>query len=220
MQDPPGLNLIQTPNNLKWVFVLNSNPNGREMCPELLIGKAACFRLKFVKFFEWALMGRAILFTLLCIAMASGHANSLPPFISDPSIGDRMVAENRLAMAFLGRMPIVPGHTLISPKRAAATSEDLTPEEWSDILELKELVCRKLKHVFHAEGFNFAWNEGELAGQSVAHFHLHVLPRKPGDAGILEYEPRLFLYRPGSREISPERELAAIAKLLRTSGTR
>ena len=64
------------------------------------------------------------------------------------------------------------------------------------------------------EGFNFAWNDGPIAGQSVPHFHLHVLPRKQGDTGITEYEPRQFLYRPGSREASPEAELAAIAKMI------
>lgn len=68
-----------------------------------------------------------------------------------------------------------------------------------------------------AEGFNFAWNEGKDYGQSVPHFHLHVVPRSPGDEGITEYEPRKFLYRPGSREDSPETELAAVAAEIRSN---
>lgn len=144
------------------------------------------------------------------------QAHLLPSFINDPTVAERTVHENRLAIAFLGKMPIVPGHTLICPKREVPKSEELTFEEWRDILELKTLVCKKLKKTFQAEGFNFAWNEGELAGQSVPHFHLHVLPRKTGDAGILQYEPRMFLYRPGTRAISPTDELASIAALLRT----
>jgi len=149
--------------------------------------------------------------------MTVGQANPLPSFINDPTIGDRTIAENGLAIAFLGKQPIVPGHVLICPKREVAKSEELSFEEWCDILELKEIICKKLKIVFQAEGFNFAWNEGELAGQSVAHFHLHVLPRKTGDTGILEYEPRKFLYRPGTRDLSPQEELASIASLLRDS---
>lgn len=149
----------------------------------------------------------------------TGQANLLPSFINDPTIDDRTIAENELAVAFLGKMPIVPGHILICPKREVAKSEDLSFEEWCDILELKRIVCEKLKDVFQAEGFNFAWNEGELAGQSVAHFHLHILPRKTGDTGILEYEPRMFLYRPGTRDLSPQEELASVASLLRTSKT-
>lgn len=149
--------------------------------------------------------------------MMAGQANPLPSFINDHTIADRTVAENGLAVAFLGKMPIVPGHILICPKRELAKSEELTFEEWQDILELKEVVCEKLKNVFQAEGFNFAWNEGELAGQSVAHFYLHVLPRKAGDTGILEYEPRMFLYRPGTRDLSPQEELSTIAALLRAT---
>ncbi len=158
-----------------------------------------------------------ILFTLLCVIMTAGQANPLPSFINDPTIGERTVAENGLAIAFLGKMPIVLGHTLICPKREVAKSEDLSRQEWRDILDLKEVVCKKLKRAFQAEGFNFAWNEGELAGQSVAHFHLHVLPRKTGDVGVLEYEPRMFLYRPGTRDLSPQEELASIATLLRAA---
>ena len=70
---------------------------------------------------------------------------------------------------------------------------------------------------FDAEGFHYAWNEGAVAGQSVPHFHLHVIPRRAGDEGITEYEPRKFLYRPGSREVSPAEELNAVAKLVRES---
>jgi hypothetical protein len=42
-----------------------------------------------------------------------------------------------------------------------------------------------------------------------------MLPRKHGDSGVVEYEPRKFLYRPGSREATPEQELQAIAELIK-----
>ena len=65
-------------------------------------------------------------------------------FIDDPSISERMIAENELGFAFLGKMPIVPGHTLVCPKRMVARSKDLTIQEWNAILNLKELVlCLK-----------------------------------------------------------------------------
>ena len=138
-------------------------------------------------------------------------------FINDLTITHRTLAENEFAFAFLGKMPIVPGHTLVCPKRMVAKSEELTAEEWHDILILKDIICDKLKNVLHAEGFNFAWNEGEMAGQSVPHFHLHILPRKLGDTGITQYEPRLFLYRPGVRATSSQEELTSLAKLLRNA---
>jgi diadenosine tetraphosphate (Ap4A) HIT family hydrolase len=133
----------------------------------------------------------------------------------NPRIKLRVVAENQLAFAFLSHMPIVPGHVLIVPIRIVESSEELTLDEWQAILELKTLVCGALKKAFDAEGFNFAWNMGENAGQSVPHFHLHVLPRKKGDAGILQYEPRVFLYRPGTRAISPMEELEQVAEMIK-----
>ena len=60
-------------------------------------------------------------------------------------------------------------------------------------------------------------NEGISAGQDVPHVHLHMVPRKKGDAGIYEYEPRKFLYRPGSREKTPEDELKKIVEQIQKS---
>jgi histidine triad (HIT) family protein len=134
---------------------------------------------------------------------------------TDVEIASRMVAENELAFAFLNKMPILPGHTLICPKKQVALSEQLTSETWSDLLKLKEIVCLKLRRILYARGFNFAWNEETIAGQTVPHFHLHVVPRKETDIGITEYEPRVFLYRPGSRATSPSHELITLSKELR-----
>ena len=130
-------------------------------------------------------------------------------------ISDRMVAENEYAFAFLTKMPIVPGHILICPKRSIAFSHELLDEELRHIFLLKTKICKILQQALKIEGFNFAWNEGIVAGQTVPHLHLHVVPRKKGDAGITEYEPRVFLYRPGSRADSQHEELASFAKKLR-----
>lgn len=135
---------------------------------------------------------------------------------NDSDFIQRKVAENAHAFAFLSQMPILPGHTLICPKQSIAMSEGLSLEIWSDLLNLKEVVCDKLKRVLHAKGFNFAWNEGAVAGQTVPHFHLHVVPRKENDLSITQYEPRVFLYRPGSRADSPKEELITLSKELRS----
>jgi diadenosine tetraphosphate (Ap4A) HIT family hydrolase len=123
------------------------------------------------------------------------------------------VAENNLALAFLTNTPIVEGHTLVIPKRCTAKYESLTVEEKSAIEDLRKLFIKNLKEKFGAEGFNFAWNDGETAGQSVLHFHLHVLPRKRGDSGIYKYEPRKFLYQTiANRETTPEKGLQKLAQ--------
>jgi histidine triad (HIT) family protein len=132
-----------------------------------------------------------------------------------PEIQARKTAENELAMAFPTNIPITPGHMLVISKRCVARYEDLTVAEKEAIDDLRVRVVVALKKTFKAEGFNFAWNDGRLAGQSVPHFHLHIVPRKAGDTGILEYEPRKFIYRPGKREASPEEELLAVRDLIK-----
>ncbi|MEK7620756.1 MAG: HIT domain-containing protein [Patescibacteria group bacterium] len=136
-------------------------------------------------------------------------------FTTLPEIKERKITENDTAFAFLTNTPINPGHTLVSPKRVVATSDELTDKELLDIFKLVSQIKKVLKKAYGAEGFNCAWNEGKDYGQSVPHFHLHIVPRTPNDDGIDEYEPRKFLYRPGSRQESPEAELAAAAKDIR-----
>jgi diadenosine tetraphosphate (Ap4A) HIT family hydrolase len=138
-------------------------------------------------------------------------------FCEIPEIKERQIVENDLAWAFPTNIPITQGHTLISPKRCISKYEDLSKEEKEAIEDLRIKICDSLKKAFEAEGFNFAWNDGKNCGQSVPHFHLHIVPRKEGDSGIYKYEPREFLYRPGSREDSPEDELKEVAELIRNN---
>ncbi|MFC1721766.1 HIT family protein [Patescibacteria group bacterium] len=130
---------------------------------------------------------------------------------------DRQVHENEHAWCFPTSQPIVPGHLLIIPKRCVAKFVDMNEQERSAIFELLKTIQPALKQAFDCSGFNLAWNEGAVAGQTVPHFHLHVVPRKDGDTGISEYEPRKFLYRPGSREDSPQKELLAVTELVRSN---
>ncbi len=138
-------------------------------------------------------------------------------FCEQEDIQLRVITENAHAKAFPTNIPITPGHTLIVPKRHVQTIAELAPDERNDVFDLAETVKAALRKGFGAEGFNHAWNEAEMAGQSVPHFHLHVVPRTPGDAGVLQYEPRDFLYRPGSRAVTPQDELLAVSVSIRES---
>lgn len=135
-------------------------------------------------------------------------------YCEKPEIKDREIIGNDLAWVFPTNIPIVPGHVLIAPRRCVAKYEDLTEDEKKSIEDLRLKIINALIKSFNAQGFNYAWNENPIAGQSVPHFHLHVLPRKENDEGVTEYEPRKFLYRPGSRETTPEDELIKIVKLI------
>ncbi|MDO8627140.1 MAG: HIT domain-containing protein [Candidatus Diapherotrites archaeon] len=136
-------------------------------------------------------------------------------YCSNPDIQKRKIVENETAWVFPTNIPITPGHLLVCPKRCVKEFEELNEKEVEDLFDLMKKSKNVLRKAFGAEGFNIAWNEGETAGQKIPHFHLHVVPRKKGDEGITEYEPRKFLYRPGSREETPEKELQKIAEILK-----
>ncbi len=137
-------------------------------------------------------------------------------FCASQEIKDRTIIENDLAFAFPTNTPIVPGHLLICPKRHIQYYEDATQEEKNAIETLRETLKIALEKSFKAEGFNYAWNEAIVGGQTIPHFHLHVVPRKEGDSGIFRYEPREFLYRPGPRSgVTPAEELLEVVGLIK-----
>jgi histidine triad (HIT) family protein len=132
-----------------------------------------------------------------------------------PEIRNREIIKNDLAWAFPTNIPITPGYTLISPIRCAKSLAELTTDERLAILDLADKIIESLKATYDAEGFNCVWNQEKLAGQSVPHFHLHIIPRKVGDSGLLGYDPRSMLYRTGDREPTEESELLIIRDLIK-----
>jgi histidine triad (HIT) family protein len=138
-------------------------------------------------------------------------------FCENKEIAERVIYEDDLVKIFPTNIPITPGHVLVLPKRHILKIDELSEKELVAIKDWIIKIKNVLKQTFEAEGFNIAFNEGEFAGQSVPHLHIHIVPRKKGDTGIYEYEPRKFLYRPGSRMESKEEELSEIAKLIKNN---
>ena len=138
-------------------------------------------------------------------------------FCESREVQDRIIFENDLVSAFPSNAPITKGHVLIVAKRHVARIEELSQKERDAVFNLAEKLKKAIKESLGAEGFNNAWNDGEIAGQSIPHFHLHIVPRISGDEGITEYEPRKFLYRPGSRARSAQEELKQIAARIRSA---
>lgn len=136
-----------------------------------------------------------------------------------PQIQERKIIGNDLAWAFPTNIPITPGHTLISPIRCVKSLGELTRDERLVILSLADDIMRSLRKSYGAEGFNCVWNQEKLAGQTVPHFHLHIIPRIEGDTGLLGYDPRSMLYRTGDREPTPKEELLLVRDLIKSNLT-
>lgn len=77
--------------------------------------------------------------------------------------------------------PVLPGHSLVIPKRHVESMFELTEEETGEFMQLGRQVARLLSIVFNTDAFDWAVQEKEAAGQSVPHLHMHVVPRKIGD---------------------------------------
>lgn len=92
------------------------------------------------------------------------------------------VFENDLTLAFLDVMPQAPGHTLVIPKAPAENLFDLDPDSGAAVLQTAQLVARAVKQAFSADGIMLNQFNGPSAGQTVFHFHIHVIPRFDGVA--------------------------------------
>ena len=94
--------------------------------------------------------------------------------------GDFIVATD-LAIAFLDAFPLSEGHCLVVPRRHEPDFLALTQEEQAAIWSLVPSVRRHIEAKGAPAGYNIGINVGEAAGQTVAHAHLHVIPRHQGD---------------------------------------
>jgi diadenosine tetraphosphate (Ap4A) HIT family hydrolase len=80
------------------------------------------------------------------------------------------------------KFPVTPGHQLIVTNRHAADFRDLTPAEQADLMNVASKQIERLGQTDPTVvGFNIGMNCGLAAGQTVMHFHCHVIPRRAGD---------------------------------------
>ena len=95
---------------------------------------------------------------------------------------ERVLDSNEHALTFRDGYPVTDLHTLVIPKRHVATYFDLTDEERQSVHELLVSQQAAIKASDSTvKGFNIGWNCGEVAGQTVFHAHVHLIPRRKGD---------------------------------------
>lgn len=85
--------------------------------------------------------------------------------------------------------PASRGHSLILPKAHAANIYELPEETAGKAMILAKNMAARLKDALGCEGLNIVQNNGELAGQTVFHFHMHIIPRYQGDGVNVAWTP-------------------------------
>lgn len=85
--------------------------------------------------------------------------------------------------------PASKGHALILPKKHAANLFELPDETAAKALVVAKRIAGQLKEGLHADGLNLVQNNGAAAGQTVEHFHIHLIPRYQDDTVNVKWQP-------------------------------
>ncbi len=115
-------------------------------------------------------------------------------------------------VAFMDIQPITHGHMLVVPREHAVLMQDVNETAAMRAFWVARRMAAIARHTLGASGVNLIVMDGEAAFQDVPHFHVHVIPRYPGDGFSLTF--------PKSYETPPGRaELETIAAAIRAAGS-
>lgn len=101
--------------------------------------------------------------------------------IANGDIPSATVYEDEFFRGILDIAPAAKGHVIILPKNHAADAMELPAEEAGRIFPVAQKVAAAVKKATGCAGINILQNNGTAAGQTVFHFHMHVIPRNEGD---------------------------------------
>lgn len=122
--------------------------------------------------------------------------------IANGQIPSNTVYEDKDFRAILDLSPAQKGHTLLLPKEHYANLFELPGDLAARVLPVAKRIAAAVKEATGADGVNLVQNNGEAAGQTVNHFHLHIIPRFDGDDA-------LPLWAPGTSDPGAQKKLAA-----------
>ncbi|MBN2874771.1 MAG: HIT domain-containing protein [Spirochaetales bacterium] len=103
-----------------------------------------------------------------------------------PDVESLLVYQTALSMVTLNLYPYNPGHLLVFPRRHVCDIRELSPDERGDIDVLSRLCLDVLDRTHGPAAYNIGYNMGLVAGASIDHLHLHIIPRYPREIGITE----------------------------------
>ncbi len=94
-----------------------------------------------------------------------------------------IVYEDQDTLAFLDIHPRAPGHTMVISKVHGPSVSTMPPEALGPLFQTVQKVAQRLEAVLTPDGMTIGINQGNASGQTVAHLHIHLLPRFTGDKG-------------------------------------
>ena len=106
--------------------------------------------------------------------------NQACPFC-DPAITESEFASSPNFRAIYNLAPILPGHSLIIPREHVQSLLGLSEEKLHELMSFSCHVMKGLLSAFGVSAFNWTIQEGEEAGQTIPHLHVHLIPRRVND---------------------------------------
>jgi histidine triad (HIT) family protein len=104
--------------------------------------------------------------------------------IKDKKAEAEIVFEDENVLAFLDIQPVNYGHTLVITKKHYDNFLTVPKDELDKVIHATQFIAGAVKRGLKADGFNIVSNNGNTAGQSVYHFHFHIIPRFNNDFTI------------------------------------
>lgn len=109
--------------------------------------------------------------------------------IANGEIPSKTLYEDESFRVILDLGPATKGHALILPKEHAENLYELPEETAADAIRLAKKMALTMREKLKCDGMNLVQNNGETAGQTVMHFHLHLIPRYQGDGQRIGWIP-------------------------------
>lgn len=107
--------------------------------------------------------------------------------IVQKEIPSHLIYEDDQVIAFLDINPTAVGHTLVVPKEHCDSFLDCPDDLRNHVFEVAQELANKMEKALQCDGINVVSNIHEAAGQSVHHFHVHLIPRYKGDQEIISF---------------------------------
>jgi histidine triad (HIT) family protein len=92
-----------------------------------------------------------------------------------------IIFENEKVISFLDIRPVNSGHALVVSKEHFDNFLTISPESLRELIVATQFIAGAVKRAVNAEGFNIVSNNGTVAGQTIFHFHFHIIPRFKND---------------------------------------
>ena len=110
--------------------------------------------------------------------------------IANGEIPSKTLYEDDDFRVILDLGPATKGHALVLPKEHYANLYELPEETAGEVMKLAKRMVMKMTERLGCEGFNLVQNNGDLAGQTVFHFHMHMIPRYQADGQKIGWKPQ------------------------------